>query len=185
MNSPSLARDLAQAQAAPQRKTIPFDYQFHINVFDEKDPTKSVVNRLLNSTVTVSVEAAFVAVSVGYGFLPQVSKITFGTEFPRAISPARLTFGEIIDSLAKRLGEVRPISEGFSELEAFSTTAPGLDVGPLTERALLGGFQINPAESQHFLHILQDGGSMRPEELAELFQTLDPPPDRVLSLIHI
>jgi hypothetical protein len=185
MNAPSLAREPSLAQATPQRRTIPFDYQFHFNVFDEKDPTKSVIGRLLSSTVTVSIEAAFVAVSVGYGFLPQVPKVTFGTEFLREIPPTSLTFGEIIDSLAKRLGEARPISEGFPEIEAFSAETPAFDVGPLTERALLGGFQINPAVSQHFLHILQDGKKMQPAELAELFQTLNPPADRVQFLYEL
>jgi hypothetical protein len=183
MNLHSLARAPSPtAEAAPQRRTIPFDYQFHFKIFDEKDEKKSFVGQIQSSAVTVSIEAAFVAVSVGYGFLPRVPAFTFGVETPLQVSPLKLTLEDIINSLGKRLGEVKPDSKTLG-LEAVSRTAKGgLAVGPLTEQALLAGFQINPAMSQRFLHVVQDGGQLKPDELAEIFQTVEPPTDRIQFL---
>lgn len=64
------------APAVPrERRTIPFDYAFRFDLTGE-------VDRQQSSTVRVSVEANFVAVSIGYGVIPRRDPIRFG--------PARL-----------------------------------------------------------------------------------------------
>jgi hypothetical protein len=55
------------------RRTIPYDYAFRHDLTGED-------GRVLKSTVTVSIEAPFVAVSVGYGVIPEVNTITFGPD---------------------------------------------------------------------------------------------------------
>jgi len=55
---------------APER-TIPFDYAFRFDL--EGKP-----GNVQNTSLEVSVEAAFTAVSIGYGVVPKVNPITFG-----------------------------------------------------------------------------------------------------------
>ena len=63
--------DLGEAPAAVTRKTIPFDVAFRYDLTGEPD-------RVHRETVTISIEATFVAVSVGYGIVPTVDLRTFG-----------------------------------------------------------------------------------------------------------
>ncbi len=158
-----LAKASPMTTPAPQRRTIPYDYQFYFKIFDEKDAKKNFIGQVQSSTVTVSIEAAFVAVSVGYGFLPRVTTIRFGVEAATAFPPALLPFGGIINSLSKGLGEAKKVSEVVRK-DAIVTSPPPppakVTVGPLTERALLAGFQLNTAVSQHVLQVLQDGSPL-------------------------
>lgn len=79
MSLAAFARARAPVASPFSRRTIPFDYHFRFKVFDEKDEKKSFVNGLLSETVTVSVEASFTAVSIGYGLLPRLRPpIRFG-----------------------------------------------------------------------------------------------------------
>ena len=62
----------AESVAVPVlRRTIPFDYAFRYDLRGER-------NLVQNSTVSVSIEAAFTAVSIGYGVVPTVQPIEFG-----------------------------------------------------------------------------------------------------------
>ena len=74
MNNGAQVNGFGESVAAPpaQRRTIPFDYVFR---FDELKGQPGLVQ---NSTVEVSIEAAFTAVSIGYGVVPKVDPITFG-----------------------------------------------------------------------------------------------------------
>ena len=64
--------------AAPPeaRRTIPFDYVFRFD--GELNELKGQPGLVHNSTVDISIEAAFTAVSIGYGVVPKVTPITFG-----------------------------------------------------------------------------------------------------------
>jgi hypothetical protein len=60
------------ATASPDtRRTIPFDYSFTY-----KFPGNS--NIVLTKKVDISIEAAFTAVAIGYGFIPEIQEIPFG-----------------------------------------------------------------------------------------------------------
>lgn len=158
---------LAQAPSAPkvalQRRTIPYDYQFYFKLFDEKDEKKRFLNQTQTSAVIVSIEAAFVAVSIGYGFLPRVRTIIFGPREAQQPALSEVRFGEIVTSLAKSLGEDRP----------------GLPLGPLTARALIAGIQLNTSLAQRALQVLREEVVLKPDELGEVFQTVELPTDRI------
>src|SRR5438552_17685658 len=104
MSIQSLAQVRPAAAPATQRRTIPFDYQCYVPVFDPKDDEKDFVDQIISSTLTISVEAPFVAVSVGYGFVPRVQKFSFGPQFDAPASPGGLRFTDIISSLSEKLG---------------------------------------------------------------------------------
>lgn len=183
---------LAPAVSAPRtaamvgdRRTIPFDYQFQVRIYDTGRPNQSLVNTTIRTTLTVSIEAAFVAVSIGYGFAPRLNTRSFGPAVMGAVSPANLTLGSIMESLAKALGEEKltpkPPVLGLIEAGGTESGAP-LEIGPLSEQALAQGIQINPALLNRFVVALQDGDTMEPSELAELFQSTDLPPQRIQFL---
>ena len=70
--------DSAKAWHAPPaaRRTIPFDYVFRFD--GELNELRGQPGLVHNSTVDISIEAAFTAVSIGYGVVPKVDPITFG-----------------------------------------------------------------------------------------------------------
>ncbi|MGA7902617.1 MAG: hypothetical protein WCA06_08290, partial [Terrimicrobiaceae bacterium] len=57
-------------------RTIPFDYVFRFD--GSNNELKGQPGLVHNSTVDISIEAAFTAVSIGYGVVPKVEPITFG-----------------------------------------------------------------------------------------------------------
>jgi hypothetical protein len=63
MNREMLQTELGEVQALASRRTIPFDYAFRYTLTGTRDT-------VLTSTITVSIEAAFTAVSIGYGVIP-------------------------------------------------------------------------------------------------------------------
>ena len=63
---------------APERRGIPFDYAFRFQLAGQP-------GNVINSIVTVSIEATFTAVSIGYGVIPDVQPIVFG---PKLSPPA-------------------------------------------------------------------------------------------------
>jgi putative Ig domain-containing protein len=71
--------------APESQRTIPFDYTFRFDLEGEPDTNH-------RSIVTISVEASFTAVSIGYGVVPRVTPVIFG---PVAITvnPATLPVG--------------------------------------------------------------------------------------------
>ncbi len=98
------ARMQTVLRATPDtQRSIPFDYSFRFNLAGNP-------GQIHRSTLTISVEAHFTAVSIGYGVVPAVTPISFGP-FPRiglfriggrSFSTATLrdiTFGELLDAL--------------------------------------------------------------------------------------
>lgn len=171
-----------------QRRTIPFDYQFYLQIFDPKKETRSFLDQVVTATVTVSIEAAFVAVSVGYGFIPRVRTFAFGPEFDPTATlppPGDLTFKDIVNAMEAKLAGRAPARVGGSGGEisfAIKTSTTNVDVSPAGERVLIQGIQINPALMPHLLHALQDNSQLTAGEFTELFQAVEPPPDRVQFL---
>ncbi len=118
------------------RRTIPFDYAFRFKVFDEKDEKKSFVDQTLSATLTVSIEASFTAVSIGYGVIPEVDKISFGPSQQQDLEdvpppPSALP--------VPRAGRVRTELLGRRITSAAAGAAPKAPLDSITPRHLLFG----------------------------------------------
>lgn len=72
------ARPASGAAPRAERRTIPFDHGFKFVLRDEPGRRRTFKDVTLSATVEVSVEAAFTAVAIGYGFIPEVSAVDFG-----------------------------------------------------------------------------------------------------------
>lgn len=148
---------------APERRGIPFDYAFRYDL--EGKP-----GRVSNSIVTVSIEATFTAVSIGYGVVPAVTPIIFGPKNegtgggdpPPRRSLISLTIGEILRSLDPKLS----INDGPLSKQA----------GP--ETIFKNGIKLNPAVAEI---ALQEEGDLpvANEVLAKLFQVVGSPSELI------
>src|SRR5262245_48639942 len=165
--------DLAEAQRSWARRAIPFDYAFstgRLPFFQLRGLGIEV-----RGHITVSIEASFVAVAIGYGFVTDASPARpFGPLLappvvamqPPAVSSGRslrsLTFGEMIDGLAVALGE-----------------PAGGDIGPRTADALRAGVRLDPALAERAL--LEGGAQALPASvLSTLLQIAIPSADAPL-----
>jgi hypothetical protein len=141
---------------APERRGIPFDYAFR---YDLQGKPGSVIN----SIVTVSIEATFTAVSVGYGVVPKVQPIIFGPQFNTAgegTNFTQLTLGDIIDALDKEL----------------FAAALSKETGP--EAVFKNGIKLNPAVAE--LALQQRGDvSLKDDVVARLFQAVGSPSELI------
>ena len=151
--------------AAPPeaRRTIPFDYVFRFD--GELNELKGQPGLVHNSTVDISIEAAFTAVSIGYGVVPKVTPITFGV-VPAAtarISILATTLGELVVSLSEKLDEVEFVNTG--------------KIGPRTATVLKDGLRFNPEFAER---IFLTGGIESDKQIAaEAFQAVGASPERV------
>jgi hypothetical protein len=155
-------------QTAPRgatRRTIPFDSSFQFLI--EGKP-----GLIQNSTITVSTEGPFTVLSMGYGVVPKVSPIKFGLAPPisleSSLPPPFLdtSFGSIVAALSKALKEPPPQSVAAARL------------GPRTATVLREGIRLNPAFVEQILTAF-GGSAFDPKILAEAFQTVAAPPDRI------
>ncbi len=170
--------DLGEPPVAA-RKTIQFDLSFRFDLTGEPQRTQ-------RKTVTFSVEATFVAVSIGYGVVPTVSAVTFGPQvadralglpngagavaaaaFALAVIPAQqvvtirdIPMGAVIDGLTNLL------DDGL----------PGGEIGPNVAAVLGGGMKINPAFAAH---VLGRNTALDGEMLRSLFTAVAAPADRI------
>jgi hypothetical protein len=192
MNNGAAMNGLGEAIATPQvpRRTIPFDYVFR---FDEpnKNELKGQPGLVHNSTVDISIEAAFTAVSIGYGVVPKVHPIIFGLPPPQTGTifllavpppppppsppspppPARLLFnttlGQLLETLSTNLDEAVTVSDG--EIDG--------KIGPRTAAVFRDGLRFNPEFAER---LLLTGGAERDEGiLSQAFQAVGAPPERV------
>ncbi len=153
------SRDTPQAGS---RRTIPYDYAFRYELTGEK-------GRVLKSTVTVSIEAPFVAVSIGYGVIPKVTPITFGPD-PAILRPRvrlqDLTLENLLNALA-------------AKLTATTATLKG-ETGP--EAVFKNGLKLNPELAELALLTLGSGSPLPVEILENLFQVVGSPPEQIQFL---
>jgi hypothetical protein len=141
-------------------RAVPFDYSFRF-ALDGK------VQSVLRTTLTVSVEASFTAVSIGYGVVPEVSPVIFG------FSPSPvILFGPGTGGLS-----IRDIKLGdlLDSLEAALQSTPDIPITmPPLEAALRNGIKLNP----DFAALgLQGNGNalLDADSLSKLFQVVSPP----------
>jgi len=145
-------------------RTVPFDYVFRFQLKGEPQHT-------LRQTVTVSVEASFTAVSIGYGAVPEVTPVIFGPTPRRPLSataPALLksppialrdvTFGDLMDALEVAIANAPDVPRGMPALEA----------------ALRNGIKLNADLAQ--VGLLDNGRAvLEPSLLQQLFQIVSAP----------
>jgi hypothetical protein len=140
-------------------RATPFDYAFRYQLLGQP-------GKVSNSTVTISVEATFTAVSIGYGVVPKVQPIIFGLPPPPQIVGAinnvpapptlsSVSLGAIVSSLEIALANT-------------SRTLSG-ETGP--EAVFRNGIKLNPEVAEL---ALQNGGNspLRNDILARLFQVV-------------
>jgi len=148
-----------ESGASNGRRGIPFDYAFRYEL-------QGKPGSVINSIVTVSIEATFTAVSIGYGVVPDVTTILFGPEPDSdddSINFTQIKLGDIINSLDREL--------------IASSTALSKETGP--EAVLKNGIKLNPAVAEF---VLQQRGDLRlkGDVLRKLFQVVGSPPELLL-----
>jgi hypothetical protein len=166
MNPATFPTRLGEAPEATSRRTIPFDYAFRYELSGKP-------GNVINKTVTVSIEATFVAVSIGYGVVPKVTPIIFGlTDRQLASFPPRIRLGEI------RLNNVLSFLE--EKLKETSRVLRG-ETGP--EAVLKNGFKLNPDIAEFVLQGINQ--FLDRSTLQNLFQVVGAPPENIQFLYAI
>jgi hypothetical protein len=163
MSDGAQVNGFGEGVAAPPaaRRTIPFDYAFRFD--GEANELKGTPGLVHNSTVDISIEAAFTAVSIGYGVVPKVTPITFGLPQPDVVGQSLFSraIGELLVSLSNVLKE--DVTFGKIGLGAAAVFKDGLRFNPeFAERILLTG-----------------GTGLDERILSNAFQSLGAPPERV------
>lgn len=120
------------ASTGVERRGIPFDHAFRYELTGEP-------GNVINSTVTVSIESSFTAVSIGYGVVPKVQPIIFGIP-PRPL-PTTTTVAPTFAPPQNLLS-----INFFEVLTALNTALAGTtlrgETGP--EAVLKNGIKLNP-----------------------------------------
>jgi len=149
--------------AAAERKAIPFDYAFRYEL-------KGQPGNVINSVVTVSIEATFTAVSIGYGVIPKVQPIVFGPP-PVPLNQIALILPQTLASI--RLGD---ILQGLTPQLVGTSRSLRKESGP--EAVLKNGIKLNPDVAEF---ALQEGGTatLSDDILGRLFQVVGAPSDLV------
>jgi len=168
------ARALRAAQLADDstRRTVPFDYAFRFELTGSPDT-------VLNKTVTVSVEATFVAVSIGYGVIPKLSPVVLSALPPENDDGPVI---EIASDGPKTAGAVTLGDITASIRQSLPETARNLRDDTIVGAVLRNGLRLNPRFADLALNALENGGTLREEILAQMFQVVSPPPDQVQFL---
>lgn len=163
---------MAAPAGEPSARAIPFDYSFQFKLTGERQ-------RVHRSTVIVSVEASFTAVSIGYGVAPEVTPIIFGPRLPSPDTGLNLT--AVASTSAIRIRDIR-LGDLFDELQIRLANSPDVrkDV-PALEAGLLNGIRLNVALAG--LSLLDDGNAgLDAATVQKLFQVVSAPSQDVQFL---
>jgi len=155
---------LRAAPAPETQRAIPFDYTFRFKLEGEPD-------RVVRSIVTVSVEASFIAVSIGYGVVPKLTPVIFGPGIQDVNGgEGSPTLRDIeVDSLLDALAG------------ALAQTQNELNGEPGPEAAFKGGIKLNPQFAE--LALSNNGrAGLSDDILRSLFQVVSAPSDEVQFL---
>jgi hypothetical protein len=179
MNNGATMNGFGEGVATPQvpRRTIPFDYAFRYDL-------RGQPGLVQNSTVNISIEAPFTAVSIGYGVVPKVQPITFG--LPALAGGVKRTpinlfstpLSDIIKTLSTKFDEERKFPTPVSLAAAVPPPPiPKVQFGPKTAAVLQDGLRLNPEFAERIL--LTGGDKLDEQILREAFQPVGAPPERV------
>jgi hypothetical protein len=163
-----LLGNLDEAALAEARRTIPFDYAFRYQLTGKP-------STVLNSTVTVSIEATFVAVAIGYGVVPKISPAVFGAVPPG--QPGVILAATFKTARAINLGAI----VGSIQL-ALPETERRLRDDTIVGAVLKRGLRLNPQFADIALIALERDRPLEPSILAKMFQVVGPPSDRIQFL---
>jgi hypothetical protein len=163
----------ASTSPALERRGIPFDYAFRFSLSGK-------TGNVINSIVTVSIEATFTAVSIGYGVIPDVSTIVFGPK----LSPPDPGPGEIF-FFAPETGPSGPRTLGNLFLgEILDGLDPAVLAGSPTlrnesgvEAILKNGFKLNPEVAEFVL--ANATNELKTDVIPRLFQVVGSPSDLI------
>jgi len=170
--------------AAPEsgRRTIPFDYAFRYRLTGRP-------GAVLNSTVTVSVEATYVAISVGYGVIPEVTPVTIGLPPPKPeedpgpiLLSARRTRAAAAVAVPKTVLQIDLGDLVKSLKSALSQSARTPRGDSIVGAALRSGFRLNPRFADVALNAIEKGVALSPSIASRLFEVVSPPADQVQFL---
>jgi hypothetical protein len=168
--------------ASTEQRTIPFEYAFRSREADGRlavpyiDMT-GTPNRTTHATVIVSIEAAFTAVGIGYGVVPQPRPVRFGPDPKLTLSLSNVRLGDVLDGLARAVDEdpvklggrlgpetVAVLTRGFRLTPQFTSLALGTNqlasFDPSVVGRLFEEVPVSPEDVQ-FLYALYDEGSGR------------------------
>lgn len=154
------------------RRTIPFDHTLRFPI-----TVQHAAGSVMQGKVQISVEAPFVAVGIGYGFIAEAAAMDFGVPRPAAPPPGL------------------PVAAAAPRRDVLETALDALDVqlraAPLGNLSLAGvlrnGLRINPRYAAQLLP-RPDGklgfnfAALGPTPPEDLFQALLPPPEQLLFL---
>jgi hypothetical protein len=152
------------AQTSDEQRAIPFDYTFRFDLEGEPD-------RVVRSIVTVSVEATFIAVSIGYGVVPKLTPVIFGpgidevTGWEQSSNLRNIRLGSLLNALGLALANTQDTLRD--------------ETGP--EAAFKGGIKLNPQFAE--LALSNDGqANLSDDVLRRLFQVVSAPADEIQFL---
>ena len=162
------AAQLRTNTSAPERRGIPFDYAFRFTL-------TGVPGTVINSIVTVSIEATFTAVSIGYGVIPDVTPIVFGPKLsPPAPAPTPILF------FAPPNGPSGPRTLGNLFLgEILDGLDPAIVSGNESgvESILKNGIKLNPEVAEFLL--ANATNELKADLIPKLFQVVASPSDLI------
>jgi hypothetical protein len=173
MSTPVRQISRARRPVAPPgqiaRRATPFDYAFRYQLLGRP-------GKVSNSTVTISVEATFTAVSIGYGVVPKVQPIIFGPPPPPPPPTATLLVNLPPPPTSLRSISLDAIVQSLDA--ALANTSRTLRGETGSEAVFRNGIKLNPEVAEF---ALQNGGN-RPlpnDILARLFQVVSSPSELV------
>ena len=139
---------ISAATSQPDTRAIPFDHAFRYVL-------TGTPGSVINSVVTVSIEAAFTAVSIGYGVIPDVQPIIFAGAAGSEPDLRSVTLGSLFETLKTQL-------KGDVEADAV----------------FKNGFRLNPAVADV---VLQNDGRvpLGPDIFERLFQAVGSPSELI------
>lgn len=150
-----------EAAGAREHRTIPFDYAFRFDAANKKQ-LKGIPGTVHNDTVTVSIEATFVAVSIGFGVIPSIT--------PVPVPAAQLKVPVAIPSGATSLLDSMRFLDSLATVFNEGVPSATKVVGPQTAAALQAGIRLNPDVADAVLS--QD--VTQPLTLSQVFQVISP-----------
>jgi hypothetical protein len=163
-------RQISRTRPAPPsqnaRRATPFDYAFRYEL-------TGVPGNVINQVITISVEATFTAVSIGYGVVPKVQPIFFGPppfvqgEIPIIPPPPPKALSAIT---------IEDVVQGLQiQLDNTFRTLRG-ETGP--EAVFRNGIKLNPDLAEF---VLQTRNQSLPVDVSNrLFQVVGSPSELIL-----
>jgi hypothetical protein len=138
--------------AGAEHRTIPFDYAFRFEL-------EGIPGTVQNSILTVSIEASFVASSIGFGVIPETTSISLAPSFPSGpiTGGSLLQFMPFLDSLARAFQEPLPSSSGTLGIKSAAAIRNGFRLDPRLAGVVLSHGVNKKLSVNNFLQVISPG----------------------------